>query len=71
MANKGELTLDEHPSDPTMATVVQRARITPDDVRSTMHDAGHRLATVTEAEHEKPSAGAAVPRSDRRAIDRS
>ena len=41
---KREATLDELLSDPLMATVLQHARTTPDDVRAMMRDARERLA---------------------------
>jgi hypothetical protein len=37
-----------------MATVLQHARTTPDDVRAMMRDARERLATAREAEAEQP-----------------
>ena len=47
---KREATLDELLSDPLMATVLQHARTTPDDVRAMMRDARERLATAKVAE---------------------
>jgi hypothetical protein len=47
---KHEATLDELLSDPLMATVLQHARTTPDDVRAMMRDARERLATARAGE---------------------
>ena len=47
---KREATLDELLSDPLMATVLQHARTTSDDVRAMMRDARERLATAKAAE---------------------
>jgi hypothetical protein len=46
--NKREPTLEDLLSDPVMATLLEHARKTPDDLRAMMRDVGQRVARPAE-----------------------
>ena len=46
--NKREPTLEDLLSDPVMATLLEHARQTPDDMRAMMRDARERVASASE-----------------------
>jgi hypothetical protein len=46
--NKREATLEDLLSDPVMATLLEHARRTPDDIRAMMRDVRERVARTSE-----------------------